>query len=67
MADLLEITGARILVPIHIEDAYSGKYDPNEYVSNVNRVCQERGLLGRMLFMERGQWYEFSTSVSKVL
>ena len=66
MADILEITGARILVPIHIEDAYSGKYDPAEYVSNVNKVCEERGLLGRMLFMERGQWYEFSTGVSKV-
>ena len=32
MADVLEITGARILIPIHIEDAYSGKYDPTEYV-----------------------------------
>ena len=67
MADLLEITGARILVPIHIEDAHSGKYDPNEYVANVNRGCEERGLLGRMLFMERGQWYEFTTGVSKAL
>ena len=66
MADILEITGARILVPIHIEDAYSGRYDPAEYVANVNRACERRGLLGRMLFMERGQWYEFSTGVAKL-
>lgn len=66
MADILEITGARILVPIHIEDAYKGSYDPAEYVANVNRVCAERGLLGRMLFMERAQWYEFTTGVTRL-
>lgn len=66
MADILEITGARILVPIHIEDAYKGTYDPAEYVANVNRECERRGLVGRMLFMERGQWYEFSTGVIKL-
>lgn len=66
MADILEITGARILVPIHIEDAYRGTYDPAEYVANVNRECERRGLVGRMLFMEHGQWYEFSTGVTKL-
>lgn len=30
---VLAIIGARILIPIHIEDAYSGKYDPTEYVA----------------------------------
>ena len=64
MADVLEITGARILIPIHIEDAYSGKYDPTEYVYQVNKACEERNILGRMMFMERGQWYQFSTMVS---
>ena len=59
-----EITGARILIPIHIEDAYSGKYDPTEYVYQVNKACEERNILGRMMFMERGQWYQFSTMVS---
>ncbi len=66
MADILEITGARVLVPIHIEDAYKGTYDPAEYVANVNCECERRGLVGRMLFMERGQWYEFSTGVTKL-
>lgn len=66
MADILEITGARVLVPIHIEDAYKGTYDPAEYVANVNRECERRGLAGRMLFMERGQWYEFSTGVTRL-
>lgn len=66
MADILEITGARILVPIHIEDAYSGKYDPKEYVANVNKKCEERGLSGRMLFMERAKWYQFSTGIVKL-
>lgn len=66
MADLLEITGARILVPIHIEDAYRGTYDPADYTANVNRECERRGLLGRMLFMERARWYGFSTCAVKL-
>ena len=66
MADVLEITGARIMMPIHIEDAYSGKYDPADYVDAVNKACEERGILGRMMFLERGQWYEFSTGVTKL-
>lgn len=66
MAGILAVTGARILVPIHIEDAYSGAYDPAEYSAGVNKVCVERNIPGRMIIMERGQWYEFSTGVSKV-
>ena len=66
MADILEITGARILVPIHIEDAYKGTYDPSEYAANVNKECERRGLVGRLLFMERAQWYEFSTCAVKI-
>ena len=66
MADILEITGARVLLPIHIEDAYRGKYDPAEYVAKVNAICEKRGLPGRMMFLERGQWYQFSTCVEKV-
>ncbi len=49
-----------------IEDAYSGKYDPADYVDAVNKACEERGILGRMMFLERGQWYEFSTGVTKL-
>ncbi len=66
MADVLEITGARIMMPLHIEDAYSGVYDPDEYTSNINRECEKRGLLGRMLFLERGKWYEFSSGVAQL-
>ena len=66
MSSVLEITGARILVPIHIEDAYSGKYDPEDYVNAVNRRCAEKGILGRCLFMERGQWYQFATFAEKL-
>lgn len=66
MADVLAITGARILVPIHIEDAYSGKYNPADYVDAVNKVCEERGIIGRMMFLERGQWYQFASTVSKI-
>ncbi len=66
MADVLELTGARIMVPMHIEDAYSGQYDPAEYTANVNKVCAERGLVGRMMFLERGRWYQFSSGVAKL-
>ena len=66
MADILEITGARILVPIHIEDAYSGKYDPEDYVNAVNDRCAERGIAGRCMFFERARWYRFSTGVEQL-
>lgn len=66
MADVLSVTGARILIPIHIEDAYKGTYEPAEYVDAVNKACEERGLMGRMIFMECGQWYQFSTTVSRI-
>ena len=63
MADILEITGARVLVPIHIEDAYSGKYNPAEYVNAINERCEQRGIAGRCMFFERGRWYRFYTGV----
>lgn len=66
MADVLEITGARIMLPLHIEDAYKGQYDPVEYTANVNKACEERGIQGRMMFLERGAWYQFSTGIQKV-
>lgn len=66
MATILETTGARILVPIHIEDAYSGKYDPEDYVNAVNQAAEARGIQGRCMFLERGQWYEFFTGVTKL-
>lgn len=66
MADVLEITGARIMMPLHIEDAYSGNYDVAEYTANVNKVCEERGLQGRMMFLERGEWYQIFTGISKL-
>lgn len=66
MADVLELTGARLMMPLHMEDAYSGAYDPAEYTANVNKVCQERGLTGRMMFLERAKWYEFYSGVAAV-
>lgn len=66
MKTILEVTGARLLIPIHIEDAYSGKYDPEDYVSAVNRRCEEAGIIGRCMFLERGQWYQFTTGVAKL-
>lgn len=66
MADVLELTGARIMIPMHIEDAYSGAYDAAEYTANVNKECARRGLVGRMMFLERGQWYEFNSCITKL-
>ncbi len=63
MTDVLEITGAEILMPLHIEDAYSGQYDPAEYIANINRRCEERGILGRAMFLERAKWYELSSAI----
>ena len=66
MADALEVTGARILVPMHIEDAYSGRYDPAEYIRAINEVCERRDLPGRAIFFERGKWYQISTGITRI-
>lgn len=66
MAYVLKITGARVLLPTHIEDAYTGKYNPDDYVAAVNRECQEQGIYGRMIFLQRAKWYEIMTGVSLV-
>ena len=66
MADAIEVTGARLLVPLHIEDAYSGTYDPEDYIRGINEVCERRGLPGRAFFLERAKWYEISTGIALI-
>lgn len=63
MAHVLEVTGARILLPLHIEDSYKDIYDPEEYADAVNAVCEKRGLYGRLMFLQRAKWYELSTGI----
>ena len=66
MSNVLAVTGARLMMPIHIEDAYKDDYSAAEYMENVNRVCEEKGIAGRMMFLEKAQWYEFTTGVRKL-
>lgn len=66
MVDIMEISGARIMVPIHIEDAYKGTYDCESYIKLINEVAERRGVQGRCLFMERGQWYQFFSGARKL-
>ena len=66
MSNVLAVTGARIMVPIHIEDAYTDEYDAAEYTDDVNKACEAKGLPGRMMFLEKAQWYQFTTGVYKV-
>ncbi len=66
MSHALAVSGARIMVPIHIEDAYTGEYDPADYIAAINKACQEQGLPGRAMFLERAQWYQFTTGVQKI-
>lgn len=64
MAHVLEVTGAQLMIPIHFEDAYRNVYDPEEYVTQVNALCEQKNILGRMMFPQRGKWYELATSVT---
>ena len=66
MSHAIAVSGARIMVPIHIEDAYSGDYDPAEYIAAINKVCEEKNLPGRAMFLERAEWYQFATNVYKL-
>ena len=66
MAEALAVTGARLMAPLHIEDAYSGKYDPAEYIRGINAVCESRGIPGRAFFLERGKWYQIFTGIARV-
>lgn len=64
MAHVLEVTGARILLPTHAEDAWTGAYAPEWYAQQVNLVCEEKGLWGRMYFPRQAQWFEIATTVA---
>ena len=64
MAHVLEVTGARIMLPTHAEDAWAGAYTPQWYADQVNRVCEEKGLWGRMYFPQQAKWFEISTAIS---
>lgn len=66
MAHTLEVTGARLLLPLHMEDSCAGTYDPEEYVRQVNLLCEQKGLFGRMMFPQRAKWYELSTGISLI-
>lgn len=66
MAHVLEVTKAQLLLPLHIEDSYRDTYDPEEYAAEVNKLCAEKGLYGRMMFMQRAKWYELSTGIKLV-
>lgn len=65
MANILAVTGARVMVPIHIEDGFLSKQDPHQYVAAINAACEKKGIFGRALYMERASWYQFSTLVEK--
>lgn len=64
MVHALEVTGARLMIPLHIEDSYKGTYDPEEYAAEVNKLCEEKGVYGRMMFLQRAKWYEITTGIS---
>jgi len=65
MVHTLEVTGARLMLPLHIEDSYSGTYDPERYAQEVNRLCAEKGVYGRMMFLQRAKWYKIKTGISQ--
>lgn len=67
MANNLAISGARFMVPIHVEDSFLKTIDPHDYVAEINSVCEKRGILGRAFYMERATWYDFYSGVSPVL
>lgn len=64
MAHVLEVSGAQLMIPIHFEDAYRNVYDPEAYVAEVNALCEQKGILGRMMFPQRGKWYEVASTVT---
>ena len=63
MANVLAVTGARILIPIHIDNKFLEKEDPRHYVGCINEVCEKKGIMGRAIILERAKWYQFSTCV----
>lgn len=63
MANILDVTGARILFPIHIDDAFLANTDPRAYADAINSVCRERKIEGRALIPERGKWYSIVTQL----
>ena len=65
MADALGVTGARMLFPIHVEDAFLQSVDPLQYAESINTECRRKNISGRALVLERGVWYGMSTTLSR--
>ena len=64
-ADVLEKTGAQLLIPMHHEDwVYSEPGYTEKVVDEVNAIMENKGIAGRALAPQRCKWYELSMSVS---
>lgn len=58
MANILEITGAKIMVPIHIDNKFLETENPECYVDEINKICRQKAISGKAVFMVRAKWYK---------
>ncbi len=63
-ADVLEQTGAQLLLPMHHEDwVYSDPGYIEQVTEQVNAIMQEKGLNSRMFSPERTRWYDINLGI----
>lgn len=62
-ADMIEMMGAQLMMPLHHNNARAAGEDLNEYMKKVNEVLMGRGSAARVFNPKPYQWYQICTSI----
>jgi len=62
-ADMIEMMGAQLMMPLHHNNARAAQEDLNEYMKRVNDVLISRGSAARVFNPEPYRWYQICTSI----
>lgn len=62
-ADMIEVMGAQLMMPLHHNNARAAGEDLNDYMKKVNEVLIRRGSVARVFNPEPYRWYQICTSI----
>lgn len=63
-ADMIEMMGAQLCLPLHHNNARASDEDLNEYFEQVNEILKARGSMARGLNPEPYRWYNLQMSLT---
>ena len=63
-AEIFAKSGTQLLIPMHCETWVNERPEfIQEVMSDMNRIMEERGLIGRVKLLERTKWYSLNLSI----